>query len=57
MVKADLRELVPIFSSQTLVKYEEQTFKGLDLSTQKDIQGGEIKHILPGKVGIASRYD
>lgn len=62
LVQTGHRELVPIFSVQVLQKYEQQTFKGLDLATQQELQkdsegNREIKPIQPGKTGIASRYE
>lgn len=62
LVKAEHRDLVPIFSAPVLSKFENQSFKGLDIQTQKALQKDKdgntvIKPIQKGLSGIASRYD
>jgi hypothetical protein len=52
---------VPIFSVQVLQRYEQQTFKGLDIQTQQSLQLNEtgtreVKSIQKGLTGIASKY-
>ena len=56
LVKVEHRDLVPIFTTQVLQRFDQMTFKGLDLQTQIDLQGQEVKKIIPGKIGIASMY-
>lgn len=57
LVKVEHRDLVPIFTPQVLQKFDSLGFKGLDLKTQIELQGSEVKKVIPGKVGIASQYE
>ena len=57
LVKVEHRDLVPIFTPQVLNKFDNLEFKGLDLATQIELQGKEVKKVIQGKVGIASQYE
>ena len=57
LVPVEQRTLVPIFSAQVLNKFQNLTYKGLDLQTQIDLQGKEVKKVIQGRVGIASKYE
>lgn len=52
LVKKEHQDLVPIFSSQVLSRYDNLSFKGLDIK-----QNVEVKPIQKGLTGIASHYD
>ena len=57
LVRVEHRDLVPIFTPQVLQKFDQLSFKGLDLQMQIELQGAEVKKVIPGKVGIASAYE
>lgn len=56
------RELVPIFSSQVIARYEQFRYKGLEVDLMQKVDGeeGSQKTFAPlekGLVGIASKYE
>jgi hypothetical protein len=51
--KKEHQELIPIFSSHTLQRYENLTYKGLEIAKEKS----EVTKIQKGLTGIASSYD
>ena len=60
-VQNDHRELVPIFSSQVIQRYEQFNYKGLTVDlTANPLNEDGTKKFLPlekGKSGIASKYE
>ena len=51
--KKEHYELIPIFSSQVIQRYENLSYKGLEIPTERT----EPQPVKKGKVGIASSYD
>lgn len=64
-ISAEHRELVPIFSSQVIARYEQFQYKGLEVDINEPRKGkgdsnGDGKEFIKlekGLVGIASNYD